>query len=184
MTGNTMAVERPASQGLPQQRVRALGRSLATGLLGLALFLPGAALAQDGPVQPAKYSQQAAGQQQGKATLDIVVVRADKSGKVAPSLKELERQLSFTGFTGFKVVSQDSMKLGKGQESSVAGGAGYKLKTELIGHDGERARVRVQILKGAETRVDTTVRLPKGKAFTVKGPKVEGGAMVYVITYR
>jgi hypothetical protein len=158
-------------------------RGLGLVLVGL-LALPMAASAQDRPVRPANYSAQGAGQQQGKATLDVVVVRADKSGVVAPGLKQLERQLSFTGFTGFKVVSEEAVRLGKGQESSVSGGAGYKLNTELVSFDDDYARVRVQILKGSESRVDTTVRLLKNKAFTVKGPKVDGGAMVYVITYK
>ena len=155
-------------------------------LLVMGWGLPSTALAN--PNVPARYAPQdapAAKAAQGKATLDVVVVRADRSGRVEPRLKELERQLSFTGFTGFRTVSEQSLKLGKGQADTVPGGAGYKLKTELLSQDGDKARVRMQILKGAEARVDTTVRLPKGKAFTVKGPKVkDGGAMIYVITYR
>ncbi len=144
--------------------------------------------AQANPNRPVRHAPPAgpsAQANQGKATLELVVVRADKSGKVDPALKELARQLSGMGLTGFSTVSQQSIKLGKGQADTVPGGAGYKLKTELVSYDDAKARVRVQIFKGSESRMDTTVRLPKGKAFTVKGPKVkDGGAMIYLITYR
>ena len=60
---------------------------------------------------------------------------------------------------------------------------GTKVVHRLV-KQGKKASVRLQILRGAEARVDTTVMLPAGRAFTVKGPKVDGGAMIYVMTYR
>jgi hypothetical protein len=154
--------------------IRFMVAALFAAVLLSGVAAPGQAFAQERP---------AANAAQGKASLEVVVVRADKSSQVDPSLKELQRQLGFSGFTGFKLVSEESVKLAAGQESAVAGGVGFKLKTTLLDHDGAVARARIQVLKAAESRLDTTVRLQKGKAFIVKGPKVEGGAMIYVITY-
>ncbi len=158
-------------------------RSLMALCLGAALMSPAApAFAQARPV-PVKH-EQPAGAQQTKAQVEVMVVKADKSGKVDPRLKSLQRQLSFTNFTGFEVVSEDSVKLSKGQSDTVPGGPGYKVKLKLVSLEASRASVRLQILRGQESRVDTTVKLPSGRAFIVKGPKVNGGALIYVMTYR
>ena len=161
----------------------ALCRSRAWTWLGVAMlfgaFASGDAMAQERPAPKAPAAQA----DQGKALLELVVVRADASGQVDPALKELQRQLSFTGFTGFKTVSTETLRMSKAQEASLAGGPGYKLKLTLVEHDGATARARIQVLKGTESRMDSTVRLYKDKAFTIKGPKVEGGAMIYLITY-
>jgi hypothetical protein len=150
-------------------------------LMGAALVLPASpALAQERPVAV----RHMAPQQQGKAQVELMVVKADSSGKVDPRLKSLQRQLSFTNFTGFSVLSEDSVKLAKGQSDTVAGGPGYKVKLKLVSQEQARASVRLQVLRGSESRVDTTVKLPSGRAFIVKGPKVNGGALIYVMTYR
>jgi len=165
----------------------ATGNKLVRGLvalaLGLSLATPATSWARE-PVQRANYAEPV-GKNQGKAQVEVLVVQADKSGKVDPRLKSLQRQLSFTNYTGFKVVSEDSVKLAKGQSDTVSGGPGYKVKLKLVSLQGSKASVRLQILRGSESRVDTTVKLPEGRAFTVKGPKVKGGgAMIYVMTYR
>lgn len=149
---------------------------------GLALVAT-PAFAQDRPV-PVRHMQPQGGQQQGKAQVDVMVVKADKTGRVDPRLKSLQRQLSFTNFTGFSVVSEDSVKLAKGQSDTVSGGPGYKVKLKLVNIENNRASVRAQVLRGQESRLDTTVKLPSGRAFIVKGPKVQGGALIYVMTYR
>lgn len=180
MTGNT------------QQRawtrrgwLRCFGALALAGAVLAGTAAPSDALAN--PNRPVRYAPPegpSATANQGKAVVSVVVVKADKSGKVDPNLKSLERQLSSFGLTGFKTVSQESMKLGKGQSDTIPGGAGRKLKATMVSHDGEKARVRLQLLKGSESKLDTTVRLHKGKAFIVKGPKVPDGAMVYLVTYK
>ena len=161
-----------------------LARAFVAVVLGCTLAAaPSTSWARDPGVQAVKHMEPQ-GANQGKAAIDVLIVRADKSGKVDPRLKSLQRQLSFTNFTGFKVVSEDAVKLSKGQSDTVPGGAGYKVKLKLVKFEGKKASVRLQILRGAEARVDTTVMLPAGRAFTVKGPKVDGGAMIYVMTYR
>jgi len=159
-----------------------LARSVLVCAVGFLLAAaPTVAWARD-PVQAVRHMEPAANP--GKADVAVLVVKADKSGKVDPRLKSLQRQLSFTNYTGFKVVSEDAVKLSKGQSDTVSGGPGYKVKLKLVSVDGSKASVRLQILRGSESRLDTTVKLPEGRAFTVKGPKVDGGAMIYVMTYR
>lgn len=157
--------------------------ALAFAVVGGLALVATPASAQDRPV-PVRHMQPQAGPQQGKAQVDVMVVKADQSGQVDPRLKSLQRQLSFTNFTGFSVVSEDAVKLAKGESGTVSGGPGYKVKLKLVDIEANRASVRAQVLRGQESRLDTTVKLPSGRAFIVKGPKVQGGALIYVMTYR
>ncbi len=176
MTGNTQQ-----QGGTRRSWLRWVGALALGGAMVLGTAAPTAARAN--PNMPVRYAptEAPAKAPQGRAALSVKVVKADASGKVDPSLKDLQRQLSFTGFS---MVSEHALKLGQGQSDTIPGGGPtYKLKTELVGHDAEKARVRIQIFKGSESRADTTVRLMKDKAFIVKGPKLSDGAIFYLIEY-
>lgn len=151
---------------------RVVGAALALMAAG-AFIAPEVAMAQQRP---------AAQNQAGKVDLEVMVVHATNNGTVDPRLRDLQRQLEVMRFTGFKVLATSSDSLGEGQSSTVNVAGGRKLKVRLIEKDARKARVRIELYKGSDKKLDTTVTIPRDRAFLVMGPKHEGGTLIFPIT--
>lgn len=154
------------------KRVRIAGAALALLMAG-AVVAPEVAMAQQRP---------AAQNEAGKVQIEVMVVHATNSGRVDPRLRDLQRQLDQMRFTGFEVLSTSSDSLAEGQNTTVNVAGGHKLKVRLIEKDARNARVRIELLKGNEKRLDTTVTIPRDRIFLVGGPKHDGGKLILPIT--
>ncbi|HHO49867.1 MAG TPA: hypothetical protein ENK18_03115 [Deltaproteobacteria bacterium] len=118
----------------------------------------------------------------GKVRVEVMVVHATHSGRVDPRLRNLQRQLDHTRYTGFEVISTSSDSLSPGQLSVVSVAGGRKVKIRLIERNNQQARVRIELYKGNEKKLDTTVSIPRNRTFLVAGPKFEGGVLIFPIT--
>ena len=156
------------------------------GALGWALILLVGALSLYGPDARAQSGGQLQATQEdeatGKVQVDVMVVHATNSGQVDPRLQDLQRQLDHTRYTGFEVLSTSSEDLGQGQVANVTVVGGRKVKVRLIERTERQARVRIELYKGNEKKLDTTVSIPRGRTFLVAGPKYEEGVLIFPIT--
>ena len=145
-------------------------RTLRLAVLVAAVALPGLAFAQGRPSEPIPAAAPAV----GPVSVDVMCVRATKSNdRVDPELKPLLKQLSFTGFTGFDLVSHNTDALSVGEEANFAIEGGRRLKVQLIDRDETAARMRLRLIGADGTKVlDTTVAVHRNRTFMVAGPRV------------
>lgn len=118
----------------------------------------------------------------GKVRVEVMVVHATHSGQVDPRLRNLQRQLDHTRYTGFEVLSTSTDALSPGQTAVVTVAGGRKVKVRLIERNSQQARVRIELYKGNEKKLDTTVSIPRNRTFLVAGPKFEEGVLIFPIT--
>ncbi|MEQ1508253.1 MAG: hypothetical protein ABMB14_38840 [Myxococcota bacterium] len=118
----------------------------------------------------------------GRVRVDVLVVYASNSGQVDPRLNELKRQLEMMKFTGFQVLSTHSTQLGASQSTQVSIEGGRKIEITLVSLAETQAKVRIELFRGSEKTVDTTVTIPRGRAYLVGGPKYQEGSLMFPIT--
>ena len=144
--------------------MRFLALALTIGLLGAS-----AAMAQD---------------KGDKKTTDIQVwaIRATTKNKdISPELKriaeELKKQFKFTGFKLEKSAT-DSKEIGKAYTTLLIGG--YTANVTPQKTAGKRITLEVEVLKGKERKLKTTVTLTAGKFQLLGGLDLDGGDALIV----
>lgn len=120
----------------------------------------------------------------GKIRLEILVVHGTPTGPVDPRAKDLAQQFASMNLRGFKVIDSQSLVLRDGQSGSVSLAGGRKLELQLVSRTPQAAKVRIQLMTGAQKKLDTTVSIPRNRAFPVAGPPYEGGRLIVPITAR
>jgi len=135
----------------------------------------------DPPQQVVAKSTQATA---GKVRLEILVVHGTPTGPVDPRVRELAPQFAGMNLRGLKVLDSQSLVLGDGQSGSVSLAGGRKLELQLVSRTPQAAKVRIQMMSGAQKKLDTTVSIPRNRAFPVAGPPYEGGRLIVPITAR
>lgn len=117
----------------------------------------------------------------GRVALQVTVVYADKSGRVAPGLESLARQFEMMNLTGFQVLARHDASLMVGRETSFNVEGDRKLQITLVARDSAVARLRIQMFTAGALKVDTTSRQPRGERYTVAGPTYRDGRLIYLI---
>lgn len=119
----------------------------------------------------------------GKVRIDALVVHATNQGaSVDPRLRGLQRKLTHLRYSSYKVLSSHTDTIAPGQTATVAVVGGRRLKVAFLERTPKHARVRIQVFKGNDKKLDTQVQLPRDQAFVVAGPKHEGGVLLFPIT--
>ena len=154
--------------------VRALRKTVWIACLGLAMSLPGTAVAQSRPGTV----QQTKAPASGKVSIDLMVVYANYDDYVDPKLKEVMQNLRHTRFTGFTLLSEESERLAPGSDTSFTVAGGRKLKVSLVSKDQRQAKVRIRMFKDGNKVLDTTVSIPRGRYFMIAGPKYKAGNLI------
>ena len=144
--------------------MRLLPLALTIGLLGTS-----AGLAQD---------------KGDKKSTDIQVwaIRATTKNKdISPELKriaeELKKQFKFTGFKLEKSAT-GSAEIGKAFSTPLIGGYTASVTPQKI--DGKRITLDIEVLKGKERKIKTTVTLSAGKFQLQGGLDLDGGDALIV----
>ena len=119
-----------------------------------------------------------------RVRVDVEVVYANHSNQVDPRVDGagLKRQLASLGFTGFELLSNQTMSLSVGQDDSFNHEGNRKVTVSLLSKNPETVKMRIQWTKDGNTQVDTTVSLPRGRAFVMGGTKYQDGKLVLVVT--
>lgn len=151
------------------------------GLLALgALSVPSDAFAQAAsrPAAGARAGDEAA----AKVKVDLMVVYANNTGKVDPRLRDLQRQLQMMKYTGYEVLSTHGAQLADGQSTSFAIEGGRKVEIRILSRDADEAKVQIEMYKGAEKKIDTTIRIHRNRTFLFAGPKYQDGVLIFPIS--
>ena len=164
---------------------RSLRRWAATAALAVALVAglssPTAAWADPAQQVVAKTAQATA----GKVRLEVMVVLGTPTGPVDPRVKDIARQFADLNIRGLKVLSAPApLALADGQSGVVALGNGRKLELQLLSRTPQAAKVRIQMMSGAQKKLDTTVNIGRNQTFVVAGPKVDEGKLIVPVTAR
>jgi hypothetical protein len=154
-----------------------LAALLAFGLVGSA----SEAWAEPAPQQVVAKTTQATS---GKVTLQVLIVLGTPTGKVDPRAQDLARQFADMNIRGFKVLDEKALVLGDGQSGAIALPDGRKLELQLLSRTAQAAKVRIQMSRGAQTKLDTTVNIQRNRTFVVGGPKTEEGKLIIPVTAR
>jgi hypothetical protein len=119
-----------------------------------------------------------------RVRVEVEVVYANHSSQVDPRIDGagLKRQLASLGFTGFELLSTQTMSLSVGQDDSFNHEGNRKVTVSLLSKSPETVKMRIQWTKDGNTQVDTTVSLPRGRAFVMGGTKYQDGKLVLVVT--
>ncbi len=150
-------------------------KTLAQVLLGCALAtVPVIAWADPVP------APRAAGVQ--KAPLRLMVVHANHSGSVDPRVADIARRFQDRGFTGFKLLSDQSQTLALGQAGGFSVEGNRRVQATVIELAAATAKVRIQTFAGGEKQFDTTVTLTRDKAFLMAGSSYLDGKLIFAIT--
>jgi hypothetical protein len=140
----------------------------------LALGAPVVAFAEPQP------APRAAGAQ--KAPLELMVVHANRSGTVDPRAADIARRFQDRGFTGFKLLSEQSQVVSVGQPASFSVEGNRKVTATLVELGAATGKVRIQTFAGSEKQFDTTVTLQRDKAFLMAGSSYLDGKLIFAVT--
>jgi hypothetical protein len=136
------------------------------------------------PVRPSQVVQArpSADAPAGRVKVDVMVVYANNSGQVDPRLRGLKEQLAMMNFTGYQVLSTHTAALGTGQDQAFAIEGGRKMEITVVSFTETSVRVRIELFKGSEKTIDTTVNIRNGRTFLMGGPKYQGGSLIFPLT--
>ncbi len=115
---------------------------------------------------------------EGKKTdLQVWAIRATTKNKdVSPELRDiadkLKKQFKYTGYKLEKRAS-GSAAIGKDFTADLIGG--YSTKITPKRYDGKKVTLQVVLLKGKESKLDTTVTLNAREFTLIGGPALDGG---------
>lgn len=152
------------------------------GVFGLWLSMaafPATAFGQS----PRQAQVTASDEARGKVRIDALVVHASNdSQRVDPRLQGLQSKMARMGYTGFEVLDAHTDTISPGQTATVSVVGGRRLRVGFIERDARNAKVRIQLFHGSDKKLDTTVTMPRDRAFVVAGPKYQGGILLFPIT--
>lgn len=118
----------------------------------------------------------------GKVKIDLMVVYANYSGQVDPRLRDLQRQLQMMKYTGYQILSTHDAQLGDGQSTSFQIEGGRKVEIKILSRDAEEAKVQIEMYKGSEKKIDTTIRIHRNRTILISGPKYQEGELILPIS--
>jgi hypothetical protein len=118
----------------------------------------------------------------GRVKVSMMVVYANNSGQVDPRLRGLQQQLEMMKFTGYQVLSTHSALLGTSQDQSFPIEGGRRMEVTVVSFTESQARVRIELFKGTEKTIDTTVNIRNGRTLVTGGPKYQAGSLIFPIT--
>lgn len=118
----------------------------------------------------------------GRVKVAMMVVYANNSGQVDPRLRGLQQQLEMMKFTGYQVLSTHSASLGATQDQSFPIEGGRRMEVTVVSFTETQARVRIELFKGTEKTIDTTVNIRNGRTLVTGGPKYQAGSLIFPIT--
>jgi hypothetical protein len=110
------------------------------------------------------------------------ILASNEGAYLDPGLGPLMGELqSVFRYSSYRLLSQDRLSLGINQTGSVSLPGGRTLQITPSGITGNRAEMRLSILKKGRQVFNTVVQLRNGASVTVGGPKHKGGFLLFNI---
>lgn len=142
-------------------RLKILQNALAVLLFLLILWVPQSILAFSG------------------ITVTVEVVKADRSSKVDPELKDLVKDLSgVLNYTGFSLMKKAELPLNLKEKGEVVLSSNRTLELEFTGFEENNARLIVKILENRQETFRTILLLVNHGSVLIGGPPQDGGVLL------
>ena len=160
-------------------------KKLAVAALVLCLAVPAVALPTSALAEPPRPGPAAASRDDApvgaRVRFEVLSVHATNSGQVDPRLRGLQKQLP-PMFTGFQLLSTHTDQIGLNQSTSFPLEGGRRMKITLLARTEQNAKARIEVFKGDEKKVDTTVTVPRGESIIFGGFPHQEGKLVFPVS--
>jgi len=114
--------------------------------------------------------------------IQVWAIRATtKNKEISKELRELADKLKRDfKFTGFKLEQRasGSAAIGKAYSTSLTGG--YQANVTPKSNDGKQVKLQVEVLKGKDSKLNTTVTVKAGQFQLLGGMSLDGGDQLIV----
>ncbi len=128
---------------------------------------------------PAKPQKKPSKPPAARVTVGVQVVHAtDSEEGIDPRLDALASSFRYFKYKGYRLLSSESRPLAVGGSATFEIAGERELTVTVVERDDERARVRVEIVKGENRLLDTTVSINRDGTFIVAGPKYRDGILM------
>ena len=114
----------------------------------------------------------------------IRIIQASNAGiTVDASLTDVYRELgSLFNFTSYRLMRDLDLNLVGNKPQSIPIHGDRSLEVTLVGEYKKMAELRLRILRGGTTILNTQVRLARGRTVIVGGPKHGDGVAIFAIS--
>ncbi len=116
------------------------------------------------------------------ADIQVWAIRATTKNKdISPELRDLADKLKKDfKFTGFKLEQKASGSAALGKAYSTALPGGYQANVTPKTNDGKKVQFQVEVLKGKDRKLNTTVTVKSGQFQLFGGMALDGGDQLIV----
>ena len=154
-----------------------MGRVIGTMLLGWLAFAPGMALAESMSVDSRAEAP--------KVSVEVVVVRASREGRVDPRLQAMKKEMASRGFGGFSLAGAERRAIDEGSRARFELSGSYTAEVRLLRRTPSNATLRVSVHKQGVLQHKADVTMPRNEGFiTVVSAEGRRPALVVAITPR
>lgn len=120
-----------------------------------------------------------------RVSVDVRVVHATRThNRIDARLTKIMPLFKHQPYTGYDLVSEETVKLGTGAEASAAITGGRRLTVKLLDHDATQARVRIRLFRDDKVVTDSTVTIHRNRTFMIAGPKYQEGILIMPLSVR
>ena len=116
-----------------------------------------------------------------QVAVTLLVVHATNEGEVDPSLSALAPKLRAIDYSGFSLLREQTSSILEGHAKSFAVPGEREFHVEVVEVMNHSARLRVQLFRRGEQKLDTTFSIPHEQYFVVAGPRYKRGRLVLPI---
>ena len=116
----------------------------------------------------------------------VEIIKADQTSTVVdPKLKDLAKELgSVLNYTGFTLVKEIGLRLGRGEKGEVTLSPGRLLRLNFQGVKDRQARLVVKIMENGKEIFSTTLLLVNDGKVLIGGPPYKNGVLLLRIGAR
>jgi hypothetical protein len=114
----------------------------------------------------------------------IRVIEASNEGSlVDPSLEDVHNELgSLFNFTSYRLLRDLNLKLSGNRPVEIPIHGGRSMEVTLVGEYKKMVELKLKIMRGSATILDTHVRLSSGKTILIGGPRHGQGVIIFAVS--
>jgi hypothetical protein len=121
---------------------------------------------------------------EARISIDVKTILASTEGKfVDPGLPQgmVQEMQSVFKYSSYRLLSSNALQLNLNQTGSAALPGNRTLRITPLQTSGDRARLRLEILKGGRQTFQTVIQLRNRGHIIVGGPRHKGGVLLFNI---
>ena len=110
------------------------------------------------------------------------ILASGKGGQIDDRLRGLTRELkSVFRYSSYQLLGQAGLSLSRNRTGNVSLPEGRTMKINLLDINGNRATLRLEILRDNRQIFQTVIKLRNRSSITIGGPEYQGGNLLFNI---